>query len=88
MFSCSRGSENAIRHLASVEHVNKLKHFFWKYGGTVDQLDVFTVSDNDVAKVPYILCLFFRGFYFILFYFLKNSLYIIECICSSFVISL
>lgn len=31
----------------------------------MDQLDVFTVSHNDVAKVPYkILCLFFRGFFF------------------------
>ncbi|RHN73783.1 putative Coiled-coil domain-containing protein [Medicago truncatula] len=48
--SSSFACENAIRHLASVEHVNNLKHFFWKYGGTVDQLDVFTVSHNDVAK--------------------------------------
>ncbi|XP_058786360.1 TITAN-like protein isoform X2 [Vicia villosa] len=45
-FAC----ESAIRHLASVEHVNNLKHFFWKYGGAVDQLDVFKVSDNDIAK--------------------------------------
>ncbi|CAI8601981.1 unnamed protein product [Vicia faba] len=45
-FAC----ENAIRHLASVEHVNNLKHFFWKYGGAMDQLDVFKVSDNDIAK--------------------------------------
>ncbi|XP_039686454.1 TITAN-like protein isoform X2 [Medicago truncatula] len=48
--SSSFACENAIRHLASVKHVNNLKHFFWKYGGTVDQLDVFTVSHNDVAK--------------------------------------
>jgi len=42
----------------------------------VDQLDVFTVSDNDVAKVPYkILCLFFRGFYFF-FFFKKKKLII------------
>jgi hypothetical protein len=29
----------------------------------MDQLDVFTVSDNDVVKVPYksYICLFFRG---------------------------
>jgi len=42
----------------------------------VDQLDVFTVSDSDVAKVPYkILCLFFRGFYFF-FFFKKKKLII------------
>ncbi|CAK8568118.1 unnamed protein product [Lathyrus sativus] len=46
----SFASENAIRHLASVEHVSNLKHFFWKYGGAMDQLDVFKVSDNDFAK--------------------------------------
>lgn len=46
-----------------MEHVNNLKHFFWKYGGAVDQLDFFKVSDNDIAKVPYkILYLYFRGF--------------------------
>jgi hypothetical protein len=29
----------------------------------MDQLDVFTVSNNDVVKVPYksYICLFFRG---------------------------
>ncbi|WJX35015.1 hypothetical protein P8452_23064 [Trifolium repens] len=48
--SSSFACENAIRHLASVEHVKNLKHFFWKYGGNMDQLDVFTVSDNDVVK--------------------------------------
>ena len=30
----------------------------------MDQLDLFTVSDNDVAKVPYkILCLFLGDFF-------------------------
>ncbi|CAJ2641219.1 unnamed protein product [Trifolium pratense] len=48
--SSSFACENAIRHLASVEHVKNLKHFFWKYGGNTDQLDLFTVSDNDVVK--------------------------------------
>ena len=47
------GSANGIRHLASAEHVKNLKHFFWKYGGSVDQLDAFMVSDDDVAKVMY-----------------------------------
>ncbi|XP_027335049.1 TITAN-like protein isoform X1 [Abrus precatorius] len=45
-FACA----NAIRHLASADHVKNLKHFFWKYGGAVDQLDAFMVSDDDVAK--------------------------------------
>ncbi|KAJ1386191.1 coiled-coil domain-containing protein [Sesbania bispinosa] len=45
-FECA----SAIHHLASAEHMKNLKHFFWKYGGTMDQLDAFTVSENDVAK--------------------------------------
>ncbi|CAL0319849.1 unnamed protein product [Lupinus luteus] len=45
-FACA----NAICHLASVEHVKNLKHFFWKYGGAVDQLNDFTVSDDHLAK--------------------------------------
>ncbi|XP_073225158.1 TITAN-like protein isoform X2 [Cicer arietinum] len=48
--SSSFSRANAIRHLASIEHMKNLKHFFWKYGGSTDQLDAFTVSDNDVAK--------------------------------------
>ncbi|XP_061340203.1 TITAN-like protein [Gastrolobium bilobum] len=45
-FACA----NVIRHLASVEHVKNLKHFFWKYGGAMDQLDAFKVSNDDLAK--------------------------------------
>ncbi|XP_014632002.1 TITAN-like protein isoform X1 [Glycine max] len=45
-FACA----NAIRHLASAEHVKNLKQFFWKYGGAADQLDAFMVSDDDVDK--------------------------------------
>ncbi|KAL1340848.1 hypothetical protein AAHE18_09G044000 [Arachis hypogaea] len=45
-FACANG----IRHLASAEHVKNLKHFFWKNGGSVDQLEAFMVSDDDVAK--------------------------------------
>ncbi|CAJ1975058.1 unnamed protein product [Sphenostylis stenocarpa] len=45
-FACA----NAIRHLASAEHVKNLKHFFWKYGAATDQLDAFMFSDDDVAK--------------------------------------
>ncbi|RDX73302.1 TITAN-like protein, partial [Mucuna pruriens] len=48
--STSFARANAIRHLASAEHVKNLKHFFWKYGGPADQLDAFMVSDDDVTK--------------------------------------
>ncbi|XP_028766185.1 TITAN-like protein isoform X2 [Neltuma alba] len=45
-FACA----NAISHLASVNHLKNLKQFSWKYGGSMDQLEAFTVSDADVAK--------------------------------------
>ncbi|XP_057424193.1 TITAN-like protein [Lotus japonicus] len=45
-FACA----NAIHHLASVEHVKNLKHFFWKNGGAMDQLDKYMFSDDDLAK--------------------------------------
>ncbi|XP_054795666.1 TITAN-like protein [Prosopis cineraria] len=45
-FACA----NAINHLASVNHLKNLKQFSWKYGGAMDQLEAFTVSDADVAK--------------------------------------
>lgn len=61
-FFCG-GSANAIRHLASVEHVKNLKHFFWKYGGAMDQLNAFMVSDDDVAKVLYEIYQFSVLFY-------------------------
>ncbi|TKY73642.1 TITAN protein [Spatholobus suberectus] len=48
--SSSFASANAIRHLASAEHVKNLKHFFWKYGVATDQLDAFMVSDDDVLR--------------------------------------
>lgn len=49
------GSANAIHHLASVEHVKNLKHFFWKNGGAMDQLDKYMFSDDDLDKVLYML---------------------------------
>ncbi|KAK7410999.1 hypothetical protein VNO78_02301 [Psophocarpus tetragonolobus] len=48
--SSSFASANAIRHLASAEHVKILKHLFWKYGAASDQLDAFMISDADVDK--------------------------------------
>ncbi|KAF9602248.1 hypothetical protein IFM89_025958 [Coptis chinensis] len=42
--------ENGIRHLASAEHVKKVKEFMWKYGGGMDRLDSFRVSDTELAK--------------------------------------
>ncbi|KAK3183126.1 hypothetical protein Dsin_030412 [Dipteronia sinensis] len=41
---------NAINHLASVDHFKKLKHFIWKYGGAMDRVDAFRISEADVAK--------------------------------------
>ncbi|XP_021804036.1 TITAN-like protein isoform X3 [Prunus avium] len=44
-FACS----NAINHLASAEHLKNLKHFLWKYGGGMDRLDTFRISEDDLA---------------------------------------
>ncbi|KAK1572201.1 hypothetical protein Q3G72_029047 [Acer saccharum] len=41
---------NAINHLASVDHFKKLKHFMWKYGGAMDHVDTFRISEADIAK--------------------------------------
>ncbi|XAR67892.1 hypothetical protein NMG60_11002828 [Bertholletia excelsa] len=45
-FAC----ENAIHHLASVDHLKNLKSFLWKYGGGMDQVNSFRISDEDLAK--------------------------------------
>ncbi|KAJ6748405.1 COILED-COIL DOMAIN-CONTAINING PROTEIN 84 [Salix purpurea] len=45
-FACAK----AISHLASEEHLKKLKHFMWKYGGGMDRVDTFRISEADVAK--------------------------------------
>ncbi|XP_017422577.1 TITAN-like protein isoform X1 [Vigna angularis] len=45
-FACA----NAIRHLASAQHVKNLRHLFWKYGAAGNQLDAFMFSDDDVTK--------------------------------------
>ena len=44
-------SNNAINHLVSVDHFKKLKHFMWKYGGAMDRVDTFRISEADVAKL-------------------------------------
>ncbi|CAB4280501.1 unnamed protein product [Prunus armeniaca] len=44
-FACG----NAINHLASAEHLKNLKHFLWKYGGGMDRLDTFRISEDDLA---------------------------------------
>ncbi|KAK6924663.1 CCDC84-like [Dillenia turbinata] len=48
------GSEFAccysINHLASEEHLKSLKHFLWKYGGGMDRVDSFRISQADVVK--------------------------------------
>ncbi|XP_042502244.1 TITAN-like protein isoform X2 [Macadamia integrifolia] len=45
-FACS----NAIIHLASSEHLKNLKHFLWKYGGEMDRVDAFRISEADLLK--------------------------------------
>ncbi|KAJ6888907.1 TITAN-like protein [Populus alba x Populus x berolinensis] len=45
-FACAK----AISHLASEEHLKKLKHFMWKYGGGMDRVDTFRISEADAAK--------------------------------------
>ena len=42
-------SGNAINHLAN--HLKNLKSFLWKYGGKMDQVDSFRISEEDLAKV-------------------------------------
>ncbi|XP_022137269.1 TITAN-like protein isoform X2 [Momordica charantia] len=41
---------NAIKHLASADHLKNLKHFLWKYGGDMDHLDNYRILEADVAK--------------------------------------
>ncbi|OVA09540.1 Coiled-coil domain-containing protein 84 [Macleaya cordata] len=46
LFACS----NAINHLASSEHLKNLKDFLWRYGGGMDRVDSFRVSETDLSK--------------------------------------
>ncbi|CAO2826979.1 unnamed protein product [Amaranthus hypochondriacus] len=41
---------NAITHLASKDHLKNLKHFLWKYGGGMDKLDSFRITESELAK--------------------------------------
>ncbi|KAL2553489.1 TITAN-like protein [Forsythia ovata] len=45
-FACG----NAIQHLASAEHLKRVKGFMWKYGGGMDRVDSFRISEADFAK--------------------------------------
>ncbi|XP_044494162.1 TITAN-like protein isoform X2 [Mangifera indica] len=45
-FACN----NAINHLASVDHLKNLKHFLWKYGSGMDRMDAFRISETDLAR--------------------------------------
>ncbi|KAF6148491.1 hypothetical protein GIB67_038846 [Kingdonia uniflora] len=45
-FACN----NAIVHMASEEHLKSLKDFLWRYGGGMDRVDAFRVSETDLAK--------------------------------------
>ena len=54
VFSCACRS-NAIKHLASKDHLKNLKHFLWKYGGGMDKLDSFRITEPELAKVLHYL---------------------------------
>ncbi|XP_055826603.1 TITAN-like protein isoform X2 [Solanum dulcamara] len=43
-------SDNAIRHLAGADHLKKVKGFLWKYGGGMDKVDTFRITEADFAK--------------------------------------
>ncbi|KAL3651180.1 hypothetical protein CASFOL_007583 [Castilleja foliolosa] len=43
-------SGKAIQHLASVDHWKRVKGFMWKYGGGMDRVDSFRISEVDYAK--------------------------------------
>ncbi|XP_042052152.1 TITAN-like protein [Salvia splendens] len=45
-FACS----NAVGHLASEEHWKRVKGFMWKYGGGMDHVDLFRITEADFAK--------------------------------------
>ncbi|KAG8388501.1 hypothetical protein BUALT_Bualt02G0132200 [Buddleja alternifolia] len=45
-FACG----DAIEHLASGEHWKRVKGFMWKYGGGMDRVDLFRVTEEDYAK--------------------------------------
>lgn len=45
-FACS----NAIKHLASADHLKNLKHFLWKYGGDMERLNNYRILEADEAK--------------------------------------
>ncbi|XP_042056668.1 TITAN-like protein isoform X1 [Salvia splendens] len=45
-FACS----NAVGHLASEEHLKRVKGFMWKYGGGMDRVDLFRITEADFAK--------------------------------------
>lgn len=44
-------SSNAVGHLASEEHWKRVKGFMWKYGGGMDRVDLFRITEADFAKV-------------------------------------
>ncbi|KAK3043252.1 hypothetical protein RJ639_002495 [Escallonia herrerae] len=45
-FACG----NAIAHLVSADHLKNLKDFLWKYGGGMDHVDSFRLSEVDLAR--------------------------------------
>lgn len=52
---CGFSSENSIKHLAGAEHLNNVREFLRKYGGGMDRVDSFRVSESDLDKVLLVL---------------------------------
>lgn len=42
--------------MAGEEHLKNLKNFLWKYGGGMDRVDSFRVSESDLSKVRVVFC--------------------------------
>ncbi|XP_021775880.1 TITAN-like protein [Chenopodium quinoa] len=41
---------NLIEHLASEDHLKNLKHFLWKYGGGMNKVDSFRITEDELAE--------------------------------------
>ncbi|KAK9668912.1 hypothetical protein RND81_13G095400 [Saponaria officinalis] len=49
-FGSSFACGNVIKHLASDDHLKNVKHFLWKYGGGMNKVDSFRVTEAEFAK--------------------------------------
>lgn len=82
-------SDNAIRHLAGADHMKKVKGFLWKYGGGMDKVDTFRITEADFAKVlviyiAFILCLTLSQIYVV---WCAQAVYMLGCLSVSLSLS-